>query len=263
MPDVTSHKPGTFSWPELGTTDQKAGAAFYGALFGWTINDQPMGPGETYTMFQMRGKPVAAAYTLRPEERQSGAPPHWNNYVTVTSADESAKKAQSLGAQVLAPPFDVMDVGRMAVLQDPTGAVFQVWEPKRHIGAMITNEPGALCWTELTTSDLRAAESFYTSLFGWTPKRSNPAAGMEYTEMSNQGEPGVGMMPKPPQMPPYVPSFWMPYFMVANVDASADKAKQLGGKLMVPPQDIEKLGRFSVVADPQGAVFAIFAPTAR
>jgi len=263
VPDVTSHKPGAFSWPELGTTDQKAGAAFYASLFGWTINDQPMGPGETYTMFEMRGKPVAAAYTLRPEERQSGAPPHWNNYVTVKSADESATKAQSLGAKVLAPPFDVMDVGRMAVLQDPTGAVFQVWEPKRHIGAMITNEPGALCWTELTTSDLRAAESFYSNLFGWTAKRSNPAAGMEYMEMNNQGEPGVGMMPKPPQLPPHVPSFWMPYFMVANVDASADKAKQSGGKLMVPPADIEKVGRFSVVADPQGAVFAIFAPAAR
>ena len=87
MADVTSHKPGTFSWPELGTTDQKAGAAFYAALFGWTIKDQPMGPGETYTMFEMRGKPVAAAYTMRAEEKQSGAPPHWNNYVTVTSAE--------------------------------------------------------------------------------------------------------------------------------------------------------------------------------
>ena len=263
MPDVTSHAPGAFSWPELGTTDQKAGAAFYAALFGWTVNDQPMGPGETYTMLEMRGRPVAAAYTLRAEEKQSGAPPHWNNYVTVKSADEAATKAQSLGATVLAPAFDVMDVGRMAVLQDPTGAVFQVWEPKKHVGAMITNEPGALCWTELTTSDLRAAESFYAGLFGWTAKRSDPAAGMEYTEMNNNGQSGVGMMPKPPQMPAQVPSYWMPYFMVSDVDASAGKAKQLGAKLMVPPQDIEKLGRFSVVADPQGAVFAIFAPAAR
>ena len=123
-------------------------------------------------MFQMRGKEVGAAYTMRPEERQSGAPPHWNNYVTVTNVDEAVKKAEGLGAKVFAPPFDVMDAGRMAVLQDPTGAVFQVWQPNKHIGAKILNEPGALCWTELTTTDTKAAETFYTQLFGWTPKHS-------------------------------------------------------------------------------------------
>jgi predicted enzyme related to lactoylglutathione lyase len=257
VPDVASHAPGTFSWPELSTSDQKAGTAFYRDLFGWEVNDQPMGPGETYSMFQMRGKPVAAAYTMRPEEKQSGAPPHWNNYVTVKSADDSTNKAQSLGGRVLAPPFDVMDVGRMAVLQDPTGAVFQVWEPKKHIGAMILGEPGALCWTELTTSDLKAAETFYTGLFGWAPKHGN-AGGMEYTEMSNNGQPGVGMMPKPPGMPAHIPSYWMPYFMVTDVDASAARAKQLGAQLMVPPQDIPNVGRFAIVSDPQNAVFAIF-----
>jgi uncharacterized protein len=261
--DVTAHAPGSFSWPELATTDQKSSAAFYSALFGWKVNDQPMGPGETYTMFEMRGKPVAAAYTMRPEEKASGAPPHWNNYVTVKSADESTKKAESLGAKVFAAPFDVMDVGRMAVLQDPTGAVFQVWEPKKHIGAMIVNEPGTLCWTELTTTNLRAAETFYTGLFGWTAKRSDPASGMEYTEMSNQGQASVGMMPKPPQMPASVPSYWMPYFMVTDVDASAEKAKQQGAKLFVPPQNISNVGRFSVVSDPQGAVFALFQPAPR
>ncbi len=262
MADVTSHTPGTFSWPELATTDQKGGVAFYHGLFGWDVNEQPMGPGEVYSMFVMRGKPVAAAYTMRGEEKQSGAPPHWNNYVTVRSADEAVKKAQSLGARVLAPAFDVMEVGRMAVLQDPTGAVFQVWEPKAHIGAMIVGEPGALCWTELTTSDLKAAEAFYTSLFGWTAKHGN-AGDMEYTEMSNNGQPGVGMMPKPPGMPEHIPSYWMPYFMVADVDADTAKAKQLGGHAMVGPQDISNVGRFAIVRDPQGAVFALFTPKPR
>jgi predicted enzyme related to lactoylglutathione lyase len=260
MPDVSSHAPGTFSWPELATTDQKAGTAFYRGLFGWNVNDQPMGPGETYSMFEMRGKPVAAAYTMRAEEKKSGAPPHWNNYVTVKSADEAVKKAQSLGATVLAAAFDVMDVGRMAVLQDPTGAVFDVWQPKKHIGAMIVNEPGALCWTELTTSNLKAAETFYTGLFGWTAKRSDPSADMEYTEMSNNGQAGVGMMPKPPGMPAHIPSYWMPYFMFTDVDAGAGKAKQLGAKVMIAPRDIPKVGRFAIISDPQGAVFAIFTP---
>jgi predicted enzyme related to lactoylglutathione lyase len=217
-----------------------------------------MGPGETYSMFQMRGKPVGAAYTMRPEERQSGAPPHWNAYVTVADVDEAAKKAESLGAKVFAPPFDVMDAGRMAVLQDPTGAVFQVWQPKRNIGAEILNEPGALCWTELNTRDTKAAEAFYTKLFGWGVKHSAPGAPMEYTEFSNQGPPSIGMMPMNEHMPAHVPSYWMPYFQVADADASVAKVQQLGGKVMVPPTDIPKTGRFAIASDPQGAMFAVF-----
>jgi len=263
VPDVNSHTPGSFSWPELATTDQKAGVAFYRDLFGWDVKDEPMGPTEVYSMFQMRGRPVAAAYTMRPEEKQTGAPPHWNSYVTVNNVDETVNKAEAIGARVFAKPFDVMDAGRMAVLQDPTGAVFQVWQPKNHVGAMIVNEPGTLCWTELTTTDLRTAEGFYTQLFHWTAKHSDPASGWEYTEMSNNGTPGVGMMPKPADMPKHIPSYWMPYFMVTNVDASTDKAKQLGGKPMVGPQDIPGTGRFSIVSDPQGAAFALFQPAPR
>jgi len=258
VPDVATHAPGTFSWPELSTTDQRGAVQFYRGLFGWDLNEVPLGPGEVYSMFQMRGKEVAAANTMRPEERQHGVPPHWNSYVTVKSVDESAQKAQQLGAKVLAPPFDVMDAGRMAVLQDPTGAVFQIWEPKRSIGARILSEPGALCWTELTTSDTKAAESFYTRLFGWSPKHSTPGATMEYTEFSVGATPSIGMMPKPPQMPAHVPSFWMPYFQVSNVDASASKSKELGGKVFLGPQDIPNAGRFAILTDPQGAVFAIF-----
>src|SRR5262245_51028989 len=258
MADVSTHAPGTFSWPELATTDQKGGTAFYRDLFGWIVNDMPMGPDEVYSMFEMRGAPVGAAYTMRPEERQHGAPPHWNSYVTVPSADDATKRAQELGGKVFAPPFDVMDVGRMSVLQDPTGAVFQVWEPKRHIGARIVNEPGALCWTELTTSDTKAAETFYTQLFGWTPKHSAPSAVMEYTEFSVGGTPSIGMMAKPPDMPAHIPSYWMPYFQVTSVDSSASKAKDLGGKVMVGPQDIPDAGRFAILVDPQGAMFAVF-----
>jgi predicted enzyme related to lactoylglutathione lyase len=195
---------------------------------------------------------------LRPEERQSGAPPHWNLYVTVANVDETAKRAQGLGAKVFASPFDVMDVGRMAVLQDPTGAVFHLWQAKKHIGAKILNEPSTLCWSELATRDTKAAETFYTRLFGWTAKHSTPGAGMEYTEFSNQGQSGVGMLPMPAQVPAGVPSYWMPYFQVADCDASAAKATQLGASVMVPPHDIPKTGRFAILTDPQGAMFAVF-----
>lgn len=258
MAEFSSHTPGTFSWAELATTDQKAGVQFYRALFGWDVNEQPMGGDEVYTMFTLRGKDVAAGYTMRPEERQHGAPPHWNLYVTVASVDESAKKAESLGAKVLAPPFDVMDVGRMAILQDPTGAVFELWEAKKHIGAKILSEPGALVWSELTTRDTTRAESFYTSLFGWTAKHAAPGSPMEYTEFLNQGKPGVGMMAMPKQVPAQVPSYWMPYFQVADCDASTAKAKQLGAKPMVGPQDIPGTGRFAILTDPQGAMFAVY-----
>lgn len=258
MAEFSSHTPGTFSWAELATTDQKAGVQFYRALFGWDVNEQPMGGDEVYTMFTLRGKEVAAGYTMRPEERQHGAPPHWNLYVTVASVDESAKKAESLGATVLAPPFDVMDVGRMAILQDPTGAVFELWEAKKHIGAKILNEPGSLVWSELTTRDTKRAESFYTSLFGWTAKHATPGSPMEYTEFHNQGKPGVGMMAMPKQVPAQVPSYWMPYFQVADCDASTAQAKQLGANPMVGPQDIPGTGRFAILTDPQGAMFAVY-----
>jgi uncharacterized protein len=256
--EFTTHAAGTFSWPELATTDQQGAVAFYRGLFGWDLNDVPMGPTETYSIFQMRGKEVGAAYTMRPEERQSGAPPHWNSYVTVANVDDAAKKAQGLGAKVFAPPFDVMEAGRMAVLQDPTGAVFQIWQAKNSIGAKILNEPGALCWTELTTTDTKAAETFYTQMFGWTPKHSAPGSDMEYTEFSVGGTPSIGMMPKPKEMPAHIPSYWMPYFQVTSADSSASKAKELGGNVMIGPIDIPGTGRFAVVTDPQGAVFAVF-----
>lgn len=258
MAEFSSHVPGTFSWPELATTDQKAAVAFYRSLFGWDLKEMPISDGEMYSMFTLRGKEVAAAYTMRPEERQTGAPPHWNLYVTVANVDETVKKAEGLGAKVFAPPFEVMDAGRMAVLQDPTGAVFQVWQARQHIGAKILGEPGALVWTELTTRDTTRAESFYIALFGWTAKHSSPGSPMEYTEFHNQGKPGVGMMAMPSQVPPQVPSYWMPYFQVANCDASTDKAKQLGATPMMGPQDIPGTGRFAILTDPQGAMFALY-----
>ena len=175
-------------------------------------------------------------------------PDFWNTTFETTDApslattpvdvDAAVAKAKSLGATVLAPPFDVMDAGRMAVLQDPTGAVFQVWQAKKHIGAMILSEPGALCWTELTTTDTKAAEKFYTQLFGWVPKHSPPESPMEYTEFSVDGVPSIGMMAKPPQMPASVPSNWMPYFQVSDIVASVAKAKAEGGRLIVGPQEI-------------------------
>jgi predicted enzyme related to lactoylglutathione lyase len=258
--DYDTLEPGTFCWPELSTSDQKAATQFYGKLFGWQVTDTPMGPGETYSIFKVRGRDAAAACTLRKNEKDMGVPPHWNSYVSVKNADESAKKAQSLGGTVLAPAFDVMDAGRMAVVQDPTGAVFCLWQAGKSTGAKVLGEPGALCWTELSTRDTKKAESFYTQLFGWSAKRSAPGAAMEYTEFSVNGKPGVGMMNMPPMVPAQVPPFWLPYFQVSDVDGTASKAKEMGAQVMAGPQDIMDAGRFAVLTDPQGASFAIYKP---
>ena len=261
MAEIAAHEPGSFSWVELQTSDAKAGVAFYRALFGWDVVEHDMGPAGVYTIFTMRGKDVGAGSAQQPHELQMGIPPHWNLYVTVTSADESAAKAMSLGGMVLAPPFDVMDNGRMAVIQDPTGATFQLWQPKSHSGVKIKNEPGALCWAELTTKNPKAAEAFYTGLFGWSAKHSAPAAVMQYTEFSVGGHPAVGMMAMPENMPPHVPSYWMPYFQVADLDASIAKAQSLGANVMIGPQPIPDGARFVILQDPQKAMFALYQPS--
>jgi len=258
MTEFTSHQPGTVSWVELATTDQTAAVAFYRALFDWELNEQPIGPTEVYSMFQLRGQEVGAAYTMREDERKMGVPPHWNLYVTVADVEESARRAQELGGTLLAPPFDVMDAGRMAVVQDPTGAIVQLWEAKRSIGAKILGEPGALCWSELTTWDPDAARAFYTALFGWTARESGPGSPMPYTEFSNNGQAGMGMLRMPDGMSPDIPSYWMPYFQVANCDEATAKASKLGAEILVPAQDIPQTGRFSILTDPQGARFAVF-----
>ena len=254
---------GTFCWPELATTDQKGAVNFYRALFEWGVNEQPMGPNETYSMFEMRSKPIGAAYTMKAEQRQQGVPPHWGSYVSVANADETVKRAKELGGTVLAPAFDVMDAGRMAVLQDPTGAVFMVWQAKKHHGAALLQEPATLSWTELTTRDTKAAERFYTQLFGWKSKTGS-GGGVEYTEFSVQGDsaPSAGMMAITPQMGG-APPHWTPYFAVTDCDATTAKARQLGGNAYVPPTDIPNVGRFAVLADPQGAEFAVIQLLAR
>lgn len=255
MPEFSSHAPGTFCWPELATTDQKGAVAFYRAVFGWDVVESPIGPTETYSMFNIKGKNVGAAYSMRAEERQHGVPTHWGSYVAVANADDAVKRAQALGAKVLAPAFDVMDAGRMAVLQDPTGATFCVWQAGKHAGAALLREPGSLGWTELATRDTKAAEKFYTSLFGWTAKTSSDV-GLEYTEFSNQGTPQAGMLAMMPEMGT-MPPFWMPYFQVIDCDAAAARAKDLAGRIHKPPADIPKVGRFAILGDPQGAGFAL------
>jgi len=258
MTTLTKHATGTFSWPELGTTDQDGAKKFYSGLFGWTIKDTPMGPSEVYTIFQKNGNDVGALYTLRAE--QKGVPPHWGAYVTVDDADASAAKAKQLGGTVVMEPFDVMEHGRMAVIKDPTGAVFCVWQAKQHIGASVLNEPNAMCWTELVTPDPAKAKEFYTKLIGWTTSEMPMKDGGVYTLFNRADGVGAGGLMKTPEMMKGAPAVWMTYFAVEDIQAAVAKIQQLGGKIAVPPQMIPDVGTFTVAQDPQNAVFCLLQP---
>jgi uncharacterized protein len=262
MANIAKHAPGEFCWVELATTDQPAAADFYGQIFGWSANNMPTGPDEVYTIFQLEGRDVAAGCSLRTDQLSRGVPPHWNLYVAVQSADATATRAQELGGSVLAPPFDVFDAGRMAVLQDPTGAVFSLWQPNKNLGTGITGSHGTLCWADLSTTDQARAGQFYSGLFGWQIMKEDEDPAHNYWHIKN-GEEFIGGIPPASHHQPGVPAHWLAYFTVSDCDSTAAQAKNLGAKLCMPPTDFEDVGRISVIADPQGATFAIFKAAAR
>jgi predicted enzyme related to lactoylglutathione lyase len=255
MGERTKYTPGTFSWADLTTTDQEAAKTFYGELFGWEADDQPVGDGVVYSIMKLGGKDVAAVSPQPQQQREAGVPPAWNSYVTVVSADEALTRAAQLGATVHAPAFDVMEAGRMGVVQDPQGAYFLVWEPKEHIGASLVNAPGALSWNELASPDLDASAAFYSELFGWTTE-AMPDSPMPYLIIKNsEGHTNGGMR----QMMEGEPPYWLVYLGIDDADAGMAKAGELGAATLAEPMDIGPGGRIAIAQDPQGAVFALYA----
>jgi predicted enzyme related to lactoylglutathione lyase len=260
MPEIRQHAPGSFCWVELATTDQSAAKNFYHSLFGWTSNDFPMGPGETYTMFRLRDRDTGGGYMLNQQMREQHIPPHWMLYIAVDSADATAEKAKQAGAETLAAPFDVMDVGRMAVLRDTSGAVFSIWEPKRHAGIGIHGEPGTLCWADLSTADVGRAAKFYREVFDWDISPGEDVSG--YLHIKN-GSDFIGGIPPASARNPNVPPHWLLYFYVTDCDHSTRTAKELGARIHLGPTTMENVGRMTVLSDPQGATFSLFQPMRR
>lgn len=219
----------------------------------------PMGPNDFYSMFKLQGGDAAAAYTLRPEQRSQGVIPHWNLYIAVENADETVTRAAKLGGKVLgAGAFDVFDIGRMANIQDPTGAKFAVWQGKKDSGRLVTGVDGTLCWADLNTPDPALAGTFYSELFGWKVTKDmddDPPSG--YVHIQN-GDEFIGGIPPVRPNRPRTPPLWLLYFQTSNCDAMAAKAKQLGATFFLEPTTMENVGRFAVLADPQGAGLAIF-----
>jgi predicted enzyme related to lactoylglutathione lyase len=252
MGERKEYTPGTFSWADLATTDQEAAKAFYGGLFGWEADDRPAGEGVVYSMMRLGGEDVAAIGPQPQQQRDAGVPPAWNSYITVGSADDTAEAIAAAGGSVHAPPFDVLDVGRMAVVQDPAGAFFMIWEPRSSIGAGLVNAPGAMCWNELAAPDRAAAEEFYGRVFGWTFEDED---GMpeNYGTIKNRDRDNGGIRAPDAGEPPN----WLVYFGTDDVERTLARAEELGGTRVAGPVALPG-GSFGVVRDPQGATFALF-----
>lgn len=257
MSERTSYVPGTPSWVELGGIPDIAKAVdFYAGLFGWDT-PEPENPEQTggYRQAMLRGKPVAG---MMPS-MQEGQPPAWNTYVSVEDADATVAKAKEAGGTVLAEPMDVMDLGRMAVFTDSTGAVIGIWQPGVFVGAEIVNESNAIVWNELNTRDPEAAKSFYGAVFGWGFQEREFETGT-YASIK-VGEDSVGgMIDITGRAPDAVPAHWLAYFAVDDVDATVAKATDLGGGVALEPFDIAEVGRIAIVKDPFDAVFAVMTP---
>jgi predicted enzyme related to lactoylglutathione lyase len=256
MSEGTTYLHGQFCWHECGTKDQEAAKAFYSGLFGWTTLDKPM-PGDmgTYTLFQVDGKDVAGLYTLAGPMFEH-VPPYWGCYVNVESVDAVCEELQKHGGETMGPPMDVPDVGRMAWSKDPQGAHVAFFQPGEHCGAAHAgNAIGAWCWDELMTTDAEAAKAYYASILPWKPV--DEAIGpIQYTTWMLGEMPAGGMMQMGPEFGE-IPPNWLPYVSVEDCDATCAKTQELGGRVCNEPMDIPTVGRFAVLADPQGAVFAV------
>jgi predicted enzyme related to lactoylglutathione lyase len=273
MPDRDRYIPGVPCWVDTSQPDPEAALPFYAGVFGWEFEDMmPPGSDGKYFVARLRGGDVAAVGSI-PE----GAPQmaSWNTYVWVDSADETAAKAVEAGGKALMEPFDVMDAGRMAVIADPEGAVFCVWQARQHRGAQIVNEPGSLNFNGLNTRDAPGAKRFYGSVFGW--QTLGAEGGFEmwtlpgYGDHLEEGDPEmrtrIAEVGAPPgfedvvaslnpiaQDQPDVPAHWGVTFAVDDADAVAAKTEELGGTVVVAPFDAPWV-RMTVITDPQGATF--------
>jgi predicted enzyme related to lactoylglutathione lyase len=257
MAVIRKYNPGEYCWSDLGTTDVASAKKFYRGIFGWKIKDFPMGMGDAkYSIATVDGKDAGAFYPMSDDQKKMKAPPFWLPYISVKSVDGTVKKAKAAGGKVCSKPVDVMDVGRMAILQDPTGAAFAIWQAGRRKGAGLDGKPGTVCWHDLNTPKPAAAGKFYTKVFGW--KTTGEEFGGNTYHLFKLGKVGVcGMWPAPMKK---LPPSWVTYWQVADCAKSVTKVKRLGGRVLMGTTPVPGMCRFAIVSDPQGATFGILAP---
>ena len=252
------HRPGTLCYVELVSPDPDASRKFYMNLFGWEVQEEGMGEHGIYTQFLKEGEIVGALYKLMKEQVEAGIPPSWGTYLTVMDADASAEKIKELGGRVIMGPMDVSDYGRMCVVADPVGAVFQVWQPRKNIGVGRMDEANTLCWAENMTNDLEKSKAFYQGLFNWTTSEMPLGENGVYHLLGNTPETWCcGMMQITPEMGATPPN-WLAYFQVEDLAATIGTASGLGAETVVTTTTIAGGGQFAVIRDPQGAFLGLY-----
>ncbi|MDX6692036.1 MAG: uncharacterized protein QOG15_3493 [Solirubrobacteraceae bacterium] len=256
MPERTGYAQGTPCWVDVSSPDAPASTAFYADVFGW---EHRSGGEETggYVTFMKGGKSVAG---LMPQ-MNPGQPIVWNTYLCADDADEVAANATEEGGQIVVEPMDVLDLGRMGFLVDPTGAFVGFWQPGTMRGAELVNETGTVGWNELATRDAGAAADFYEAVFGMQAAESDPAMGgpVDYRLWTVNGNTVGGLLPMGDRFPEEIPPHWMTYFVVEDTDATVAQAKAAGGGNPVAPFD-SGVGRMAVLTDPFEAHFSVIVP---
>lgn len=250
MQVVSSYPNNMFCWIDLNTTDAVAAKEFYGGLFGWDFIDVPTSMGVPYSLCQIGGYNVAGLSQMMPDMLEQKHPPVWTSYIKHDDADAAAAAVAAAGGRVLAPPMDVMEAGRMALIQDPAGAVVGIWQPKENTGAQLVNIPNALVWNELQTRDTASAVEFYRAAFGWGYLQD--PSGYHLFKLGERIQAGMFLLD---ESMADIPPNWSVYFMSEEIEATTAKAKELGAVIYVSPTKIDDMGSFSVFQDPQGAMF--------
>ncbi|MFG2818177.1 VOC family protein [Kitasatospora sp. NPDC048365] len=245
---ITEPTEGAPCWVELSTKDPVAAKAFYHELFGWRVEVSPDEKAMGYTMLYVGDAAVAGLSGLM----QPDQPTAWTVSFAAADTDACAERITAAGGRLLVEPMEALDWGRFLIATDPSGAVLSTWQGRSFGGAQLIDEPGSLGWVELATRDTHGAKEFYTRVFGWSV-----TVGEMYTQWGIAGRDFGGMLDMADQFPPDVPPYWMPYFAVADVDLTAERAALLGATVTLPPTDVPDGPRLSVLRDPQGAVFGI------
>jgi predicted enzyme related to lactoylglutathione lyase len=238
-------------WVDLASSDVAAAGAFYTALFGWEVNVSPDPQYGGYARALTRGADVAG---IGPK-MMPGQPSAWSFYLGTSDAATLAAAVTAAGGSVVVPPMQIGDQGHMAVFTDPAGAHFGAWQADTMHGFNAEGS-GTFAWVELSSRGIDAALPFYTGLFGWGTHASDMPDGSSYVEFQVDGTSIAGAQAMPAMVPAEVPSYWLVYFGVEDVDAAFARVLELGGSEMLSPMDFPG-GRFAIVADPEGAAFGL------
>ncbi len=250
------YEAGVFNWVELVTTEAEVAKQFYQQLFNWNFQDLPVEEGRPYSMAFKNDRSVAAVFQMSDDMKDQHIPPHWQSYINVLDLEEAVQKWQTHGGIVLAPPFEVMDAGRMAVVKDPVGAALTLWQAKTHVGAGLVNEVNTFCWAELQTRDPEAAKLFYQAVLDWEYEVEEKPPYYITGKVKGHYNCGIFDMSQV-EMPAEIPSSWVVYFNVQSLDDSIHQVKSLGGNLLMEAPMTIEAGRFTTIADPQGAVLVL------